>query len=190
MTTERELLERALGSDQPPVSLDFEAIEAEGARVVRRRTRLALAGTAVAVILVGLGATALLTRGTPQVVTPTAPGQVTTVAPFEREIAYCYRTADITSSEPNQHVAFGISGAGGDGRGDAAAAGVQICKTAWAEDYYQWQQPGLPRVVPPLVACVLTPAVVDIDRAAVGAVGVFPGDGTTCAAMGLPVAKI
>ncbi|QRP50249.1 hypothetical protein [Amycolatopsis sp. FDAARGOS 1241] len=190
MTMERELLERALGSDQPSLSLDFEAIEAQGARAVRRRTKLALAGTAVAVAFAGLGAVALLTRGTPQAVTPAAPGQVTTAPPIEREIAYCYRMADITSSEPGQHVRFGISGNSPDGRGDAAAGSMRICATAWAEDYYQWRQPGLPRVVPPLVACVLTPAAVDIDRAAVGAVGVFPGDRTTCAAMGLPVAKI
>ncbi|MET7998796.1 hypothetical protein ABZU76_48810 [Amycolatopsis sp. NPDC005232] len=190
MTTERELLERALGSRRPPVSLDFEAIEAQGARAVRRRTKLALAGTAAAVVLVGLGGAALFTSGTPQTVTPAAGGQVTTVAPTEREIAYCYQNADITSSADNQHVAVGISGNSANGRGDAAAAIISLCTTAWADDYYQWQKPGLPRVVPPLVACVLTSAAVDIDQAAVGAVGVFPGDATTCAAMGLPVAKI
>ena len=123
-------------------------------------------------------------------VTPAAPGQVTTAAPREREIAYCYRTADITSTENNQHVAFGINGAGPNGRGDAAADSMSICATAWTDDYYEWQKPGLPRVVPPLIACVLTSAAVDIDPAAVGAVGVFPGNAQTCAAMGLPVAKI
>jgi hypothetical protein len=190
MTTERELLTSAVGSDQPPVSLDFDAIEAQGERAVRRRTKLALAGAAAAVVLVGLGATALLTRGGPQTVSPAAPGQVTTAAPTEREIAYCYETADITSSADGQHVAVGVSGSSADGRGDTAAHIMSYCATAWTEDYYQWQKPGLPRVVPPLVPCVLTSDAVNIDRAAVGAVGVFPGDATTCAAMGLSVAKI
>ncbi|MGW4487899.1 hypothetical protein ACWEOE_29135 [Amycolatopsis sp. NPDC004368] len=190
MTTERELLQQAIGSHQPPVSLDFEAIEARGARAVRRRTALTLAGSAAAVVLVGLGAVSLLTRATPQVVTPASPGQITTAAPSQREIAYCYENADITSTEPHQHVPFGISGSGPNGRGDAAAESMSICADAWSQDYHQWQKPGLPRVVPPLVACVLTSAAVDIEPEAVGAVGVFPGDATTCASMGLAVAKI
>ncbi|WP_326565656.1 hypothetical protein VSH64_27745 [Amycolatopsis rhabdoformis] len=190
MTTERELLDQALGSAQPPLSLDFEAIEAQGVRAVRRRTRFALVGTAAVVLLVGLGGTVLFTRGSPTLVTPAAGGPVTTAKPSERGIAYCYENADITSSASGQHVPFGISGHGPNGRGDAAAESLSICATAWAEDYHQWQKPGLPRVVPPLVACVLTSAAVDIDREAIGAVGVFPGNEQTCAAMGLAVAKI
>ncbi|MEU4667633.1 hypothetical protein AB0F91_06620 [Amycolatopsis sp. NPDC023774] len=176
----RDLLDRALGSDEPPLRLDFEAIAAQGARSVRRRARLALAGSAAAVVVAALGAVAVLRH---EPVSPASSGQITYAKPNDREIAYCYHTADITSPAPNQHVPAGINGNSPNGRGDIAAAIMDICVTAWRDDYYEWHSP----TVPPLVACVLTSAAVGVEA---GAVGVFPGDERTCAVMGLPVANL
>ncbi|MFF4597671.1 hypothetical protein [Amycolatopsis sp. NPDC001319] len=176
----RDLLDRALGSDEPPLGLDFEAIEAQGARSVRRRVRLALAGTAAVVIGAALGAVAVLQH--PQA-SPASSGQITYAKPNDREIAYCYHTADITSDAPGQHVGAGINGNSPNGRGDIAAVIMDICATAWRDDYYEWHSP----TVPPLVACVLTSEAVEAQA---GAVAVFPGDERTCAAMGLPVADL
>ncbi|MEC3975205.1 hypothetical protein [Amycolatopsis sp. H20-H5] len=189
MTTERDLLDRALGTEEPPMNLDFDAIESTGARAVRRRRAMALTGTAAAVVLAAVGGFAAFGPGAagPQQISAASDGKTTTAVPSNRTLAYCYRTADITSTAINQHIPVGINGSGEDGRGDVAASIVEICTGAWADDVYQWHTPGLPRVTPPLTACVLTRAAVDVEA---GTVGVFPGDKQTCASMGLPVARL
>jgi len=183
MTAERDLLERALGANPPAVSLDLDAIEARGAR---RRTAWRLGSTAAtvaAVAAVAFGGVALLTTERPAPVPAAGSGHPVAAAPVRREIAYCYRTADITSTEIDQHIPVGINGSSADGRGDAAAAILKICTDAWAKDTYHWR----PATIPPLVQCVLSPAAADAEA---GAVAVFPGDATTCARLGLPIADL
>ncbi|MEV6898951.1 hypothetical protein [Amycolatopsis sp. NPDC051372] len=184
MTTgDRELLIRALGTDEPPMRLDLDALEARGH--ARRRTRALTAVTAAVagVAAVSGGVTVL---GGHSAVDAAAPGSL--LAPTNREIGYCYRSADITSSAPNQHVGIGIGGRNGpvDVTGDI----MQICSDNWKSNRldYQPRQPGVTDYpVPPLVACVLNAHAV---TAAEGAVGVFPGDASTCAELGLPVAQL
>jgi hypothetical protein len=108
------------------------------------------------------------------------------VAPTEREVAYCYRTADIGSTEANQHVAIGVGGR--DGRVDVTGQIMRICTDSWQSNVYDFQpRDGASYRVPQLVACVLTGKAAAATK---GAVGVFPGDGGTCAALGLPAARI
>lgn len=164
MTNEKDLLVQALGTDEPPLTLDFNAIEAKGrARRSAVATAAVVSGVGVITggVVLGLGS-----AGNPGV-------------PTEREIAYCYRTADITSDSPNQHIPVGIGGLGG--RGDVTADIMQICADSWRSNVYGFQPPEADHI-PPLVACVLTD---DAVNATAGAIGVFPGDSGTCAALGL-----
>ncbi|MCU1684698.1 MAG: hypothetical protein JWQ81_5437 [Amycolatopsis sp.] len=176
--TEHELFERALGVDEPPVTLDFEAIEAVGARAVRRRSKLALGGAAAAVVLAVGGIIAAMSHSA--ALTTPAHG-IRYAAPTDRSGAYCYRTADIGSVATNQHVLFGISD------GDAASGAMEICRSAWTDDVYQWIPDGQPRIAPPLIACVLDSRAA---KAMTGMVAVFPGTAQTCAELRLAVAKI
>ncbi|GAA2986271.1 hypothetical protein [Actinokineospora diospyrosa] len=183
MTRERELLDRAVGV-QPPLTLDFDAIEAIGKRAVQRRSRLMATGAVVAISAIALGGAVLMTRPSVPEVTPgSAP---VTVEPTTREIAYCYRTADLTSTAPYHHIPVGVS------NGDAAGAINEICAAIWTEDQYQWSSRGPGASPPPLVSCVLTTTAVEPQAGAVesGAVAVFPGDIHTCSSLGLPVAKL
>ncbi len=201
MTTEKDLFTRALGTDEPPLRLDYEG----PARQVRsRRFRPAwavvAAAAAVATVLGGAalinstGSTALPSGGELQV--GDAEPEVRVEAPTEREIAYCYRTADIRSTEVNQRVPIGINGNGREGRGDVASRAMSICGDSWRNNYNGWQSVpvttapvvgGHQNAVPALVACVLNS---DALKAESGAVGVFPGDPTTCARMGLATAEL
>ncbi|WP_433271505.1 hypothetical protein ACQPZF_12570 [Actinosynnema sp. CS-041913] len=201
MSVDRELFERALG-DEPPLGLDVAAIErAEALRARRRRIGVPLAAATVAVVLIGGGAA--LTGGigassggpgsSGATAAPSAASKPTreTAVPGNREAGYCYRTADITSREVNQHLLFGIAGAGPDGRGDITAHIMSICDDAWRNNYSGWN--GTPRTdgtahpVPELVACVLDDRAVDTVE---GAIAVFPGTPDTCAGLGLPVADL
>ncbi|TVT54954.1 hypothetical protein FNH05_10115 [Amycolatopsis rhizosphaerae] len=199
MNSEQELFTRALGTDEPPLRLDVDALADANLRRRRPHPALSLAGTAAAVAIV-IGGTVLLTShnatspsraGSPGAAVGTP--EIKVEPPTRRDIAYCYRTADISSQEPNQHVPIGINGKGKDGRGDVAADAMQICSTAWQENYYNWQRrPAASQgqyrfAIPALVSCVLDPDAVGVES---GAVGVFPGDTATCAGMGLSVAQL
>jgi hypothetical protein len=183
-TDDKDLLIRALGADEPPLQLDLDAIEARGH--ARRRTRGLIAVTAA---VLGVGAIAggvVLGAGAPSALEAAAPGSL--VLPTERDIAYCYQTADIGSTAPNQHVAIGVGGR--DGRVDVTGQIMQICSGSWQSNVYDFQPrqaAGTSYRVPQLVACVLTGKATNATE---GAVGVFPGDGSTCAALGLPTAQI
>jgi hypothetical protein len=176
-TDEKGLLVRALGADEPPLQLDLDALEARGH--ARRRTH-ALVG--VAAVSGGV----MLAAGGHSTVDTAAPGSP--LAPTEREIGYCYRTADIGSDAPNQHIAIGVGGR--DGRVDLTGDIMQICSDSWQSNVYDFQprQPGAAYYrVPQLVACVLTSKATSATE---GAVGVFPGNTSTCAELGLPVAQL
>ncbi len=185
MTSEdKDLLVQALGTDEPPLHLDLDAIEARGRARRRRRGHIAIAAT-----VLGVGAIAggvALGVGAPSALQSAAPGSL--VAPTEREIAYCYQSADIGSTAPNQHVAIGLGGR--DGRVDLTAEIMQICSDSWRSNVYDFQPrqaAGATYRAPQLVACVLTG---NAANATEGAIGVFPGNETTCASLGLPVAKL
>ncbi|GAA4538181.1 hypothetical protein [Amycolatopsis samaneae] len=194
MTKEKELFVRALGTDEPPLNLDFEALEATNTRRRRAKSIAPLAGAAVAVSAV-IGGVALVTapEAPPAVQAAAgAPPAVKVEVPTVRDIAYCYRTADIGSREPSQRVPIGINGTGKDGRGDVAAVAMRICGSAWRDNVYHWQPPGdspgqHQYAVPALVSCVLDSSALGAES---GAVGVFPGDAATCAALGLSAARI
>ncbi|WIX93208.1 hypothetical protein [Amycolatopsis sp. DG1A-15b] len=183
-TDDKDLLIRALGTDEPPLQLDLDAIEARGH--ARRRTRGLIAVTAA---VLGVGAIAggvVRGAGAPSALEAAAPGSL--VPPTERDIAYCYQTADIGSAEPNQHVAIGVGGR--DGRVDVTGQIMQICSGSWQSNVYDFQPrqaAGTSYRIPQLVACVLTGKATNATE---GAVGVFPGNGSTCAALGLPTAQI
>jgi hypothetical protein len=183
-TDDKDLLVRALGADEPPLQLDLDALEARGQ--ARRRTR-ALVGVAAAVVgIAAISSGVMLTTGGHSTVDTAAPGSL--LAPTEREIGYCYRTADIGSDAPNQHVAIGVGGR--DGRVDLTGDIMQICGGSWQSNVYDFQprQPGATLYrVPQLVACVLTSKATSVTE---GAVGVFPGNNSTCAELGLPVAQL
>ncbi|AHH99181.1 hypothetical protein GCM10010174_49420 [Kutzneria viridogrisea] len=201
MMSEKSLLRQALGEDEPPMTVDLEAVEAQGRRALRRRRQIIpLATTMAAVALVAGGVVVVNGHDTsPAQVTPASPGTSTTVpkpvistaAPSQKTMAYCYRTADITipTDATNQHVAVGINGHI-DGRGEVTGHIMNICRQAWEKNYYDWfpassgQQQ---RSAPALVACVLNSHAVDAEE---GSVGVFPGDEQTCANLGMAVAKI
>ena len=180
----KDILVRALGTDEPPLHLELEAIEARGH--ARRRTRSVIAVTAA---VLGVGAIAggvVLGAGAPSALEPAAPGSL--VAPTERGIAYCYQTADIGSTLPNQHVAIGVGGR--DGRVDVTGQIMEVCSDSWLSNVYDFQPrqaAGETYRIPQLVACVLTGKAAN---ATAGAVGVFPGNDGTCAALGLPAARI
>lgn len=202
---EKELFERAVGADEPPVRVDFDEIEHRGRRALRRR-RAVVPGVAAAVTVVALSGGLFLATGSgeersgqvPVAAGPTSgtagsgPPRATdlrSAAPDTRDAAYCYRTADIGSNEPDQHVLVGVSGDDANGRGDVVSRIVDICRTAWKNNYYGWhpEGSGLEFPVPQLVACVLGDAAVDAKD---GAVAVFPGTPQTCAELGLPVAVL
>ncbi|MFB9684523.1 hypothetical protein [Amycolatopsis plumensis] len=182
--TDKDLLLQALGTDEPPLHLDLDAIEARGQ--ARRRTRGLIAVTTAVLGVGAITGGVVLGAGAPNAVESAAPGSP--VAPTEREIAYCYQTADIGSTQPNQHVAIGVGGR--DGRVDLTGQIMQICSDSWQSNVYDFQPrqaAGTTYRIPRLVACVLTGKAANATE---GAVGVFPGNGNTCAALGLPVAQI
>ena len=182
-TDEKDLLVRALGADEPPLQLDLDALESRGQA---RRRHQALLGVAAAVVgVAGISAGVMLAAGGHSAVDTAAPGSP--LAPTERQIGYCYRTADIGSTAPNQHIAIGVGGR--DGRVDLTADIMQICSDSWQSNVYDFQprQPGATAYrIPQLVACVLTSKAAGATE---GAVGVFPGTANTCAELGLPVAQ-
>ncbi|MGW4523912.1 hypothetical protein [Amycolatopsis sp. NPDC004378] len=172
-TDEKDLLVRALGTDEPPLRLDLDALETRARTRVRTR---ALIGVVIAVATIS--AAALAVNGHEA---------VDSAGPAERAVGYCYRTADIGSTAPNQHVMIGLGDR--DGRVDVTGEIVRICGDSWQSNVYDFQprRPGATSYpVPPLVACVLTAKAVD---AGVGAVGVFPGTASTCAELGLQGAR-
>jgi hypothetical protein len=173
-----ELFDQALGSDEPPVTIDFEAVEASGARALRRRSALLVSGVAAAVVL-AIGGAVFATQ--PSAPRDAAAHGIRYAAPTDRQRAYCYRTADISSDATNQHVMFGVSGPA-----DTAAEAMDICSDAWKTDLYGWIPAGQPRAAPPLIGCVLSS---DALNAATGTVGIFPGTPQTCADLSLAVAK-
>lgn len=173
-----ELFEQALGGDEPPVAIDFEAIEASGARALRRRSVLRLSGVVAAVVLAIGGAALVTQQSEPRM---TAAHGIRYAAPTDRTGAYCYRTADITSDATDQHVLFGVSGPA-----DTASDAMGVCANAWKTNLYGWSPAGQPRVAPPLIGCVLGSDAVDATS---GMVGIFPGTAQTCADLGLAVAK-
>ncbi|MBP2340072.1 hypothetical protein JOF41_006250 [Saccharothrix coeruleofusca] len=201
-----EVFERALDGE-PPLRLDFEAIERAGARSLRRRRAAVPTLTAVAAIVVVGGVVALTGTGSggPTRVagpgqsvpagspTRTAPAPISTAVPTTRTAGYCYRTADITTDEPDQHVMMGVAGDDPDGRGDVASRLLNICGMAWTENLYGWQGPvheGGTHTAPQLVACVLDATAAAATDVVAGAAAVFPGTEQTCADMGLPVAEL
>lgn len=100
-------------------------------------------------------------------------------APSNSQNAYCYRTADLNSTDLTQNVALTMVD------GEVAGMAVEICKEAWSENRYSWRSPGEP-VPAALIACVI-PA----PRGEGGTVvAVFPGTPQTCTEMGVPVAQI
>ncbi|MEU4804937.1 hypothetical protein [Actinosynnema sp. NPDC023587] len=197
--------ERALAGE-PPLGLDFEAIEQAGARSLRRRRAAVPALTAAAAVVVVGGVVALTGTGngdadrTAQVAgsgqtasTVSTPARISTAVPITRTAAYCYRTADITTDEPDQHVMIGLAGNDPNGRGDVAARLLNICGMAWRDNLYGWQGPirdGETYLVPQLVACVLDETAAAATEVFEGAAAVFPGTEQTCADMGLPVAEL
>lgn len=203
MGSEKELFERVLGADEPPLKLDVTAVERAGRRSLRRRRWIAPAAIAVVtaagltVAVLGLrsendhGLEAAAAPSVPAALTPSseAPDPPRYAVPTTRTMAYCYRTADITTTEIRQHVLIGISGNDPDGRGDVAARAMPICTQAWEQGYWGWQPPvtdGRPHTAPALVGCILTDAAV---KAQEGALAVMPGDESTCTRLGLPIAK-
>lgn len=74
MTSARELFEQALGSDEPPLQVDFAAINAAGVRQ-HRRTRLLTVTGAVAAVIVLTGGILLASINRPPdgTVTPVGP---------------------------------------------------------------------------------------------------------------------
>jgi hypothetical protein len=114
-------------------------------------------------------------------------GTPPSVAPSVRGRAWCFRAADLASAaEP--------VGAGAAGEGQELGP-VEVCAQTWQTDRYGWvtgtpgtRGPGAPtHTVPALVACVVQERVPGTEANTV--VGVFPGDGGTCAALGLPRAE-
>ncbi|WP_199443077.1 hypothetical protein [Umezawaea beigongshangensis] len=197
------MFDRAVGADEPPLRVDFDAVEQAGARSLRRRRAAVPLLTAAAVVAAVSGAVAL--TGPPGGGTSAqlaAPGASTspagarpigTAVPSTRTAAYCYRTADITSDEPDQHVMVGFAGDDPDGRGDVASRLLRICGSAWTENHYGWRGPigdGKTYSAPDLVACVLDDAAADATDVVEGAAAVFPGTEQTCADLGLPVAAL
>lgn len=196
-----------IGPDEPEMALDFDLIEAEGARRLRRRR--AMVPTALAVLAVGAiaGGTVLTTslvpagdsatdvagRGSGVVRDPgttSSPAADRTAIPSVRTMGYCYRTADITDPDPDQHILVGLSGNDPDGRGDLVGDITDICRTSWEQNLYNFQpdKPGTDTYpVPDLAVCVLTDAAAEAQE---GAVAVFPGGPETCRALGLPTADL
>ncbi|SHG35377.1 hypothetical protein [Streptoalloteichus hindustanus] len=200
MTLDKQFFTRALGDDEPPLNLDFDKIEAAGRRSARRAKLFPLAAAAVVVAVAVAGVTFTMARGLPSSgqITPAHPGgtqsapkaPIWTEAPTVRDPAYCYKSADLTSKEINQHVPTSISGRTETGRGDTAAHIVELCRIAWRDNIYEWRPAkpaGEAHDVPDLVACVLSSRSEDVES---GAVGVFPGDEQTCADLGLAVARL
>lgn len=111
-------------------------------------------------------------------------------APTDRRIAYCFTTADL--NDPANREEFTVATAPNDTNPslrDAAASALDICAGGWQQGRFSATNPKIsldPKPapwnypVPPLVACVLPN----------GSVGVFPGDTTTCASLGLPTAML
>lgn len=110
--------------------------------------------------------------------------------PTDRRIAYCFTTADL--HDPANREDFSVATGPGDANPslhDAAASALDICAGGWQQGRFSATSPKIslnPKpapwnyTVPPLIACVLPD----------GSVGVFPGDATTCASLGLPTAKL
>ncbi|MBM7774036.1 hypothetical protein JOD54_004240 [Actinokineospora baliensis] len=194
------MFETALGNE-PPLRVDLDTIEAKGARSLRRRRLIVPAVAATCVAGVTLGVVLVANTGRPSgpsgvemAASPSttgssakAPGPGFSAAPTNRVMAYCYRTADITTTEPGQHTLIGSSG-GPEGRGDVASRALSICGKGWTDNAFDWwPSTAAPLPVPNLVACVLGDDAHDVED---GTVGVFPGTAETCAELGLPLADL
>lgn len=148
----------------------------EGRSRSRRRRRLAILACAV----VGIGGVGVGTA---------AAFGVFSAPPTDRNMGHCYATADL--SDPHNHSDFMVALPPGEAQttlNDAASQAMDICTGAWMQGMLSTTDPKLRepqpppwnRPVPPLIVCVLPS----------GQVGVFPGDKTTCARLGLPVAEL
>ena len=108
---------------------------------------------------------------------------VTRAQPDEVNMVRCFSVAapPFTEGAPGTYDAsYGEA----DSLAQSAARAIELCGYGWADGSLPWPEtvgptdnpPGGEHPVPPLQACVLPD----------GVVGVFPGDATTCAHLGLP----
>lgn len=110
-------------------------------------------------------------------------------SPTDRRIANCYTTADLHDPTNREDFSVATSPNEDPTLHDAAASALDICAGGWQQGRFSTTDPMIsldPKPppwnypIPRLVACVLPS----------GAVGVFPGDDTTCTRLGLPIAQL